>query len=100
MSTPAKHTEHAEPAKSEAEKKASHLPQVKAPVELPATPSDDPKDEDYTEGVFKKKSDGEDYAIAIKKDALSGRTHYAKNSAHFWNGTESEFDEQFSKTKK
>lgn len=77
--------------------KASPIPQIPVATELPATPSDDPKDEDFTDGVFKKKSDGEDYALAIKKDALSGRTHYAKNSAHFWNGTEGDFDEQFSK---
>lgn len=93
MSTP----KAPEPEKPEVAKKASSLPQIKPAAELPATPSDDPKDEDFTDGVFKKKSDGEEYALSIKKDAVTGRTHYAKNSAHFWNGTEADFDEQFSK---
>lgn len=75
--------------------KASNLPQVKTP-EIPPAPGDAPKDEDYNDGVFTK-DDGEDYAVAIVDDAPNGRTHWAKNSAHTWNGTEAEFKAQFTK---
>lgn len=55
-----------------------------------------PEDTAY-KGRYTKHDDGEPYALAIDKEATDGRTHFAKNSAHFWNGTEAEFRAQFEK---
>lgn len=72
----------------------SNLPHVDPP-EIPSVPGDAPKDEEYTDGLATK--DGEDYAVAIVEDAPNGRTHFAKNTLHFWNGTAEEFKAQFEK---
>ncbi len=48
-------------------------------------------------GVYIKSDDGEPYALAVVKDAPGGRTHFAKNNIHFWNGTETDFRLLFDK---
>jgi hypothetical protein len=81
--------------------KSSSLPQITDPdkVEIPTAPGDAPKDEDYTDGAFTNSLDGEPYALCIVDDAESvdGKTHFAKNSRHFWNGTKAQFKEIFDK---
>ena len=59
--------------------------------------SNPPKDEDHSAGVFKRISDGELYALAIHSPDCYNRTHSLKNTAHFWQGNESEFRIQFDK---
>lgn len=75
--------------------KASPIPQLPAEPEIKSDLMDTPKDEDYTDGIYV--SDGEQFAVCIVKDHPSGRTHFAKNSRHFWNGTEAEFKAKFDK---
>lgn len=48
-------------------------------------------------GVYINAADGEPYGLAVVEDEPSGRTHFAKNSVHFWNGTKEEFKAQFDK---
>jgi len=51
-----------------------------------------PPMEKFTEGPFKRKSDGEEYALAIvQMNPLNGRTHRAMNTAHYWEGTLEQF---------
>lgn len=77
---------------------ASPIPQVQDGTEnTPFVPGDAPKDEDYTDGVFTRTSDGEDYALAIHEPDTYGKTHSAKNSRHFWQGTKEEFKKEFEK---
>ena len=48
-------------------------------------------------GVYINNADGEPYGLAVVEDEPHGKTHFAKNSLHFWNGTKQEFKEQFEK---
>lgn len=47
-------------------------------------------------GIYINKNDGEPYGKAVIADEPNGRTHFAKNTVHFWNGTEEEFNQTFS----
>lgn len=52
----------------------------------------------FTEGTFVRKSDGEEYALAVvPMNPLNGRTHRAMNTAHYWEGTEEQFVKAFTK---
>lgn len=79
--------------------KASPIPQVAAIPEVSdVSTGGTPKDEDYTDGIFvKRKGDwqGEEFALAIHEPDTYGRTHSCKNSLHFWQGNEDEFDAAF-----
>jgi hypothetical protein len=61
---------------------------------LPKVPGDQPPNTAYS-GSYTKQSDGEEYALAVVEDDPNGRTHKAKNSLHFWEGTKAEFRAQF-----
>lgn len=65
--------------------------------DTPALPSaaEVPADSEY-KGTYKGK-DGEKYALAVREDEPSEKTHFLKNSRHFWNGTLAEFKDQFEK---
>jgi hypothetical protein len=71
------------------------LPAAIADIRLPGTP---PADKDYS-GSATQIGSGEKFAVCIVKDAeaVDGKTHFAKNTLHFWNGTPAEFREQFDK---
>lgn len=55
-----------------------------------------PADEAFS-GSYKRDSDGLVYALAVHEPDTYGRTHTAKNSAFFWQGTKEEFRQQFEK---
>lgn len=79
--------------------KASPIPQVdKAPEsETGLDACALPPDEEFTDGVFISKIDGEQYALC-KHDADGyGRTHSLKNSIHTWQGNSAEFNATFEK---
>lgn len=63
-------------------------------VEIKET-SNGPRDEDFTRGNFKDKETGEVFALAIHEPDDYFRTHSLKNSAHFFQCTESEFRLRF-----
>lgn len=48
-------------------------------------------------GRYRQKKDGRVYALAIVDDFIRGRTHKARNTKYFWEGTKSEFEDQFVK---
>lgn len=79
--------------------KASPLPQVekKAEAETGRDACAIPCDDEFTDGIFVNKADGEDYALCIHVADGYGRTHSCKNSQHTWQGTEDEFDATFKK---
>jgi hypothetical protein len=64
--------------------KTSNLPQVQS----------FPPDSEFS-GAYTKISDGEDYALAVVENDPLERSHKAKNSVHTWEGTKSEFRDQF-----
>lgn len=55
-----------------------------------------PKASEYA-GRYRKKSDGMTYALAVVEDGIRGRTHKARNTNWFWEGSRTEFEEQFVK---
>jgi hypothetical protein len=75
----------------------SNIPQVAggANANIPSVlnPSQ-PKDSEF-KGNYKKTDSGEPYALAVVSDDALGRTHKAKNSLHYWEGTAQEFKNQF-----
>jgi len=78
----------------------SNIPKVSSQkIELPVEPGTPPSDDRY-KGLYKNSIDGELYAVCIvdKSDARDGdKTHFAKNSEHFWNGTLAQFKDVFEK---
>lgn len=48
-------------------------------------------------GAYRCKRDDRLYALAIKDDPIRGRTHHARNTGFFWEGTKAEFEDQFVK---
>ena len=75
------------------------------PVVIPRTPEtiinpSQPLDECYLDGIFICNSGGakgEEFALCIAAEDGYGKTHFCKNSVHFWSGTETEFKLQFDK---
>lgn len=55
-----------------------------------------PKASEYS-GRYRNKRDGFVYALAVVDDFIRGRTHKARNTNWFWEGTRAEFEEQFVK---
>lgn len=75
----------------------SNIPKVEgkdAFTGLPEAGGGYPPDSEF-KGSYKKKSDGESYALAKVLDDPQGRTHKLKNTLHSWEGTEAEFKDQF-----
>lgn len=77
-----------------------------APKNIPRAPQSQslggaeptPPMDKFTEGTFVRKSDGEEYALAVvPANPLNGRTHRAMNTAHYWEGTEEQFVKAFTK---
>lgn len=65
------------------------------PVTLGGAAPTPPMDQ-FTCGKFRRKSDGEEYALAIVPDnSLNSRTHRLMNTSHYWEGTETQFIEAF-----
>lgn len=56
-----------------------------------------PADEDFTHGLWRNVDDGMPYALCVHEPDNYFRTHSLRNSAYFWQGTESEFRQKFSK---
>lgn len=54
-----------------------------------------PADKDFNKGVYTQISSGEEFALAVVDNDPLGRTHKAKNSLHYWEGTAAEFRQQF-----
>ncbi len=76
--------------------KASPIPQIQ-PVEeiVERAEGQPPNDHEYTDGIY---TDGvEDFALAIVESERNDKTHFLKNSLHFWNGSETEFKLKFTK---
>jgi len=73
------------------------IPEVE-PKNIPKSPGDEPDIETYS-GNFIELSSGQEFAVSIVdlKQSRDGRTHFAKNSQKFWNGTAEEFKAQFEK---
>lgn len=69
---------------------------VAAAANIPVVADEQPPVADY-KGVFVNKFDGEKYAQCIRLDDPRGKTHKMLNSAHFWEGTETEFRLTFEK---
>jgi hypothetical protein len=65
---------------------------------LPKVPGDEPAIETYS-GHYIESASGQEFALSVVEynDARDGRTHFAKNSQKFWNGTADEFKAQFEK---
>lgn len=80
-----------------AKAKSSPLPQVGLPTVDTTVPNPHPEDQHFTAGLFKKKSDGETYALCKRGPDSIDRTHHLKNSLHYWHGTEADFKDQFEK---
>lgn len=83
------------PGKPFAETAPGNIPRVQGSTSLGgAEPT--PAAEDFTKGTFKRKSDGEEYALTVvKMNPLNGRTHRAMNTLHYWEGTEEQFTKAF-----
>ncbi len=79
--------------------KASPIPQVdKAPVaETGSDPCPYITDDRFTDGVFIRHSDGEQYALCIHDSDGYGQTHTARNSVHQWQGKAEQFNAAFTK---
>ena len=95
-STPNTPEEKAEAAKFEnaAPKNIPRADEGADPAHVAVGGGPSPELEDF-EGKYRRKSDGELYALAIVPDDRIGRTHKATNTAHYWEGTEAQFREQF-----
>lgn len=79
-----------------AESLPSNIPKVSKEEPLGGAEPTPPADE-FTLGTFKRKSDGEEYALAVvPMNPLNGRTHRLMNSLHYWEGTEQQFITDFS----
>lgn len=78
---------------------ASPIPQVEpSPVaETGSDPCPYIPDDRFTNGVWTRNSDGEDYALCIHKPDGYGNTHSARNSVHQWQGVAADFNAAFQK---
>lgn len=86
------------------------MPKQKPPVAIPVITEIEtkipeknalPLDSEYTE-LYKNKIDGLIYAVCVtpkEHEKPEKRTHFAKNSLKFWNGTEDDFDATFTLAK-
>ncbi len=54
-----------------------------------------PKVEEF-KGKYTRRSDGEEYALAVVHGDINGRTHKLMNSEHYWEGTYEQFKKEFS----
>lgn len=79
--------------------KASPIPQVeKTPIaENGSDPCPFITDERFTDGIWVRASDGEDYALCIHDADGYGNTHTARNSEHQWQGKIEQFNAAFSR---
>lgn len=77
--------------------KPSLIPQVTIPEAKVYGERMQPKDEEFTDGMFKHSETGEPYALCKHEPDTYGNTHSLKNSAHFWQGREKEFRATFEK---
>lgn len=75
----------------------SPIPQVESKAsELSLNPAQ-PNDSEFTDGIYVKESDGEQYAVCITEPREYENTHFAKNSVHFWSGRATDFKLLFNK---
>lgn len=60
-----------------------------------------PFDHEFTDGRFLKRTGtpGEEYALCVHPPNAYGLTHSAKNTLHFWQGTEDQFRLEFDPVK-
>lgn len=101
-----KHSEQA-PAGSETDQPPPPLPPLKAsPIPLVAVKEEESfgsdgapyiPDERFTDGIWTRRSDGEDYALCIHEPYTYGQTHMARNSQHQWEGVSEQFHAEFTK---
>lgn len=79
------------------EKSNEGLPEVEEMDDAPKDLTEVwPEAKDY-KGRFRKKSDGLIYALAVTDDTIRGRTHKARNTKFTWEGSRTEFEDQFVK---
>lgn len=94
---------------------ALNIPQVKNIPDVVDASSPSYKDKDFTGGLFKMRNyvsrvnsegrevrettlyPGESFALCQHDPDVYGRTHSLKNSLHFWEGSESQFQMYFEK---
>jgi len=74
---------------------AQGIPQVEA--KEPSVPVGESTADLKYSGVWTNNEDGEPYGLCVVQDAPDGRTHFAKNSVHFWNGSATDFKLKFDK---
>jgi hypothetical protein len=73
---------------------ASGIPNVEK--KEPVLPSESLVPTEY-KGIYVNSENGEPYGLAVVENEPSGKTHFCKNSVHFWQGTKEEFKAQFDK---
>lgn len=76
--------------------KLQGIPEVEA---LPAPAQAGEKIPEKYSGTYINSVDGEPYGMAVIDDEPHGRTHFAKNTVHFWQGTKEEFNQIFTEKK-
>lgn len=78
---------------------ASNIPQVVPAVA--AESGHDPcpfiPDERFTDGIWVRTSDGEEYALCIHAKDGYEQTHTARNSVHQWQGKVADFNANFTR---
>lgn len=72
------------------------LPEVDEPLPIGELVEELPPASAY-KGRYRQKKDQRVYALAVVDDFLRGRTHKARNTRYFWEGTKAEFEAQFVK---
>jgi len=73
------------------------IPKVEAPAPPLAAEENYLTDDKFTDGLYKLRKTGEPFALCKHAPNSYERTHSAKNSVHFWQGTEDEFNLAFEK---
>ena len=76
--------------------KAVEIPKVTVSDRAEVICPNPPSDEDFT-SLATRVSDGLKYAVSVHPPDTYNKTHTAKNSANFWQGTDAEFRAQFDK---
>ncbi len=104
----AKHSKpHDAPAGSEEDQPPSPLPPLVAST-IPlvqANPVSDYgadacpyiPDDKFVDGIWTRKSDGEQYALCIHPPTGYGNTHMCRNTVHQWEGVEAQFNAEFTR---
>ena len=79
-----------------AKDQATGLPVAPEKVTVNEIEEIQPEVSEYS-GTYRNKNDDMIYALAIKEDPIRGRTHHARNTGWFWEGTKAEFEANFVK---